>query len=100
MAANKRGGGQQRVPLDEALDCFTGNHLDILAVHEVLGRLAGLHARQGQVVELRFFGSYTMEETAGLVRVSVSTVESDHRKALAFLRSQLSKESDDEPGAP
>jgi ATPase subunit of ABC transporter with duplicated ATPase domains len=69
-APHTRGGGQRRVPLDEALDSFTHNHLDFLAIHEVLGRLAGLHARQGQVVELRFFGGYTMEDIAGLVGVT------------------------------
>jgi RNA polymerase sigma factor (TIGR02999 family) len=88
-AADKRGGGQEHVPLDEALDYFARQSLDVLAVHEALDELAGLHARQGQVVELRFFGGYTVEEIAGLLEVSLSTVESDFRKAAAFLRGRL-----------
>jgi RNA polymerase sigma factor (TIGR02999 family) len=96
-AAGKRGGGQEQVPLDEALDYFARQRLDVLAVHEALDELAGLHERQSQVVELRFFGGYTVEEVAGLLQVSVSTVESDYRKATAFLRSRLAEEDGDDP---
>jgi RNA polymerase sigma factor (TIGR02999 family) len=98
-ATDKRGGGQEQVPLDEALDYFARQHLDVLAVHEALDGLAALHKRQSQVVELRFFGGYTVEEVADLLQVSVSTVESDFRKATAFLRSRLVEEDarDDPP---
>lgn len=52
-AADKR----ERLPVDEVLDYFTPQRLlDLVAVHEALDRLAGLHARQAQIVELRFFG--------------------------------------------
>jgi RNA polymerase sigma factor (TIGR02999 family) len=88
-AADKRGGGRERVPLDDVLDHFAEQRLDLLAVHEALERLAGLHERQAQVVELRFFGGYTVEEIAEQLGVSVSTVEADFRKATAFLRGQL-----------
>jgi RNA polymerase sigma factor (TIGR02999 family) len=98
-AADKRGGGQGPVPLDEALDYFARQHLDVVAVHEALDELAGLHERQSQVVELRFFGGYTVEEVASLLQVSVSTVESDFRKATAFLRSRLAEEDGDDPPA-
>jgi RNA polymerase sigma factor (TIGR02999 family) len=97
-AADKRGGGQGQVPLDEALDYFARQRLDVLAVHEALDELAGLHDRQSQVVELRVFGGYTVEEVAGLLGVSVSTVESDFRKATAFLRGRLAEEDGDDPG--
>jgi len=90
-AADKRGGGRERLPLDEVLDHFAEQRLDLLAVHEALTRLAELHERQSQVMELRFFGGYTVEEVAGLLGVSVSTVESDFHKATAFLRGQLSE---------
>src|SRR5437868_369607 len=80
-AADKRGGGQETLPLDEALDYLAQQKLDVLAVHEALDELAGLHARQSQVVELRFFGGYSVDEIADLLEVSVSTVESDFRKA-------------------
>src|SRR5262249_38793810 len=98
-AADKRGGGLVRQPLDAVLDYFAEQRIDLLALHEALDRLAGLHQRHGQVVELRFFGGYTVEEIAGLLGVSVSTVESDFRKAAAFLRGQLSEEVRDDPGA-
>jgi RNA polymerase sigma factor (TIGR02999 family) len=91
-AADKRGGDRERLPLDDVLDHFAQQRLDLLAVNEALTRLAGLHERQSQVVELRFFGGYTVEEIAGQLGVSVSTVESDFRKATAFLRGQLADE--------
>jgi RNA polymerase sigma factor (sigma-70 family) len=68
---------------------FARQHLDVLAVHEALDGLAARSARQGQVVELRFFGGYTVEEIADVLQVSESTVESDFRKASAFLSSRL-----------
>jgi RNA polymerase sigma factor (TIGR02999 family) len=91
-AADKRGGGQEPVPLDEALTYFTRQNLDVLAVHDALNELAALHERQSQVVELRFFGGYAVEEVAECLQVAVSTVESDFRKASAFLRSRLVEE--------
>jgi RNA polymerase sigma factor (TIGR02999 family) len=90
-AADKRGGGRERLPLDEVLDYFAEQRLDLLAVHDALDRLAELHDRQAQVVELRFFGGFTVEEIAEQLGVSVSTVESDFRKATAFLRGRLSE---------
>ena len=87
--ADKRGGGREPVPLDEALAYFAAQKLDVLAVHEALRELASLHERQSRVIELRFFGGYTVEEIADVLLVSVSTVESDFRKASAFLRSRL-----------
>jgi RNA polymerase sigma factor (TIGR02999 family) len=98
-AADKRGGGQAPLLLDEALDYFAEQRLDLLELHEALDRLAGLHARQAQVVELRFFGGYTVEEIAEQLQVSVSTVESDFRKATAFLRSRLAEEGAGDAGA-
>jgi RNA polymerase sigma factor (TIGR02999 family) len=88
-AADKRGGGREALPLDDALDDFARQNLDLLAVHEALTQLAALHERQAQVIELRFFGGYTVEEIADLLHVSVGTVEGDFRKASAFLRGQL-----------
>jgi RNA polymerase sigma factor (TIGR02999 family) len=93
-AADKRGGGQELLPLDEALDHLARQKLYVLAVHEALDHLAALHERQSQIVELRFFGGYTVAEIADMLEISVSTVESDFRKAAAFLRSQLVEEGD------
>jgi RNA polymerase sigma factor (TIGR02999 family) len=88
--AEKRGGERGRLSLDAVLLSFEERHLDVVALHEALERLAGLHERQSQVVTLRFFGGLTVEEIAGQLGVSVSTVESDFRIARAWLRQQLS----------
>ena len=87
--AGKRTGTQEPVPLDQILDRFAAQNLDLLAVHEALTELSALHERQSRVVELRFFGGYTVEEIAEQLAVSVATVESDFRKARAYLRSRL-----------
>jgi RNA polymerase sigma factor (TIGR02999 family) len=87
--AQKRGGGWRRVPLDDLSDHLEQQRLDAEAVHEALERLATFHPRQSQVVTLRFFGGFTVEEVAEQLGVSVSTVESDFRIARAWLHSQL-----------
>lgn len=87
--AAKRGGGRIAVPLDAVLHYFEEQKLDVQALHEALDALAELHARQCQVVSLRFFGGFTVPEIAALLCVSVSTVESDYRLARAWLRQQL-----------
>jgi RNA polymerase sigma-70 factor (ECF subfamily) len=88
-AAGKRGGGQETRTLDEVLDHFAERNLDLVAVHDALTELATLNERQSQVVELRFFGGYTVEEVAEHLQVSITTVERDFRKACAFLRTRL-----------
>jgi RNA polymerase sigma factor (TIGR02999 family) len=87
--AAKRVEGRKREPLDEAMRFFEEQRLDVLALHEALDELAGLHERQARVVELRFFGGFTVAEIADLLDVSVSLVEGDFRKASAFLRGRL-----------
>jgi RNA polymerase sigma-70 factor, ECF subfamily len=87
--AQKRGGGWRRVPLDDLTDHLEQLRLDAEAVHEALERLATFHERQSQVVTLRFFGGFTVEEVAEQLGISVSTVESDFRIARAWLHSQL-----------
>jgi RNA polymerase sigma factor (TIGR02999 family) len=88
-AADKRVEGRPREPFDDTLQALERHNLNVLAVHEVLEQLAALNERQAQVVELRFFGGFTVPEVADLLDVSVSLVESDFRKASAFLRSRL-----------
>jgi DNA-directed RNA polymerase specialized sigma24 family protein len=61
----------------------------VLAVHEALEELARLHERQARIVEMRFFGGFTVPEVADALDVSVSLVESDYRKASAYLRTRL-----------
>ena len=88
-AADRRGGGRRRVPLDRVLDYFEGQGLDVIAVHEALDRLAEWNERQSQVMTLRYFGGLTVPEVAESLGVSVVTVERDCRLARAWLGGQL-----------
>jgi RNA polymerase sigma factor (TIGR02999 family) len=89
--AAKRAGGHRRVPLDEVLDHFEGQHANVLDLDGALDELAGLHERQSQVVLLRFFGGLTTAQVAAQLNVSVATVENDFRMARAFLRRRLAE---------
>ena len=91
-ATARRGGGRRRIPLDAVVDYFADQGLDLVAVHEALDRLAGLHERQSQVVTLRYFGGLTVPEIAAALEVSVGTVERDWRIARAWLSNELGGE--------
>jgi RNA polymerase sigma-70 factor, ECF subfamily len=65
--------------------------VDVLGLDDALTKLASLDTRQAKLVELRFFGGLTMEETAGLMNVSVPTLEREWRAAKAFLRAELGR---------
>ncbi len=84
----KRGSGSVRVELDESMAAGKSG-TDILALHDALEDLAKFDERRSRIVELRYFGGFTEDETAGLLEVSVSTVRRDMRLAEAWLRSQL-----------
>jgi RNA polymerase sigma factor (TIGR02999 family) len=91
-AADRRGGGMRRVPLDLVVDYFEGEGLNVVAVHEALDRLAELNERQAQVMTLRYFGGMTVPEVAAALGVSLVTVERDWRLARAWLIGQLDEE--------
>jgi RNA polymerase sigma factor (TIGR02999 family) len=93
--AQKRGGDQQRVPLDGILDYFEEQNLDIVALNEALNELASLNPRHVQVVECRFLCDMTMPQIAEHLHVSLSTVESDWRLARAWLRKRIRGSTDD-----
>jgi RNA polymerase sigma factor (TIGR02999 family) len=93
-ATARRGGRQQRVPLDAVVDYFEDQGLDLVAVHEALDRLAERSGRQSQVVTLRYFGGLTVAEIAEALGVSVGTVERDWRIARAWLNCQFQGEGD------
>ncbi len=90
--ADRRGGGMRRAPLDDIVDYFADQGLDVVAVHEALDRLAELNERQAQVMTLRYFGGLTVPEVAAALEVSVVTVERDWRLARAWLGTQLQNE--------
>lgn len=88
--AAKRGGGADRLTLHEELAPMTGaSDFDLLAVNEALEELERLNPRHAQIVELRFFAGFTIEETAAILGLSQATVKADWRMARAWLKSQL-----------
>ncbi len=88
--AKKRGGDAKQVVLDELKIGVDERASDILALDQALDSLTGLDPRLGRLVELRFFGGLTVEETAEVMEISERTVKRDWRKARAFLHRQLS----------
>ena len=69
---------------------------DILAVDDALQSLAAVDSRKGQIVELRFFGGLTVEETADVLEISPETILRDWRLAKAWLMRELSRGGDNE----
>ena len=92
----KRGGGAERVSLDEAMVIDERLDEDLVALDEALGELFQFDARMAQVVEMRFFGGLTEEEIAAALDVSTKTVRRDWRLARSWLRRKLSWERTDE----
>jgi len=89
-AAAKRGGGMPRVNLDEIADVSPGRGDDLIALDEALERLAELDPRKARIIELRFFGGLSVEETAAVLKVSPDTVMRDWRLARSWLLLELS----------
>jgi len=89
VRAGKRGGGARRLNIDEALLNFDERAGDLIELDEALERLAGIDERKGRVVELRFFGGLTVEETAEALAIPVRTVERDWTMARAWLKKEL-----------
>ena len=90
----KRGGRRRRVELDERVMLSPRRVDDILAVDDALRRLVEVDPRQANVVELRFFGGLTVADVAEALGVSKRTVESEWKMARAWLRRELSEDSD------
>ena len=85
----KRGGGAVRVTFDELQMAALEPGHDLVALDEALDALARMDARKSQVVEMRFFGGLTVEETAEALKVSVDTVMRDWKMAKAWLLREL-----------
>jgi RNA polymerase sigma factor (TIGR02999 family) len=88
--AQKRGGSAAKLSLEEAINYFPQKDLTLLALDDSLKELEKLDARQSRIVELRFFGGLTTEETSEVLGISTATVEREWRSAKAWLHSQLS----------
>jgi RNA polymerase sigma factor (TIGR02999 family) len=93
--SHKRGGGAQPVSLDVAPAVAPEASADLVAVDDALNRLAKEDERKSQVVEMRFFGGLSVEETAEVLKVSPETVMRDWKLAKAWLLRDLSGEKFD-----
>ena len=92
----KRGGAARRVTLDEGAIVAEARAVELLALDHALERLAVLDARKGRVVELRFFGGLSLDETAEVMGISSPTVQREWRTAKAWLHRTLTAESQPE----
>lgn len=90
----KRGGNVLRMPLDEVLLAAQARGIEVLALDEALDTLARIDRRKSRVVELRYFGGLSIEETAEVLGVSVDTVKRDWRMARAWLIAELTGKQD------
>jgi RNA polymerase sigma factor (TIGR02999 family) len=85
----KHGGGRLPISLDEALAIAPEPASDLVAMDEALKALTKVDRRKGRVVELRFFGGLSIEETAVVLKISPETVRRDWRLAKAWLLREL-----------
>jgi RNA polymerase sigma factor (TIGR02999 family) len=90
--AQKRGEGARPIPLEGALDLYQMRSREVARLDDALNELAELYPRKAQVVEMRFFGGLSVEETAEALSVSPDTVMRDWRLARAWLHRALSSE--------
>jgi RNA polymerase sigma factor (TIGR02999 family) len=88
----KRGGNAMRVPLDDVLLGARARGIEVLALDEALESLSKLDPRKGRVVELRYFGGLTIEETAEVLEISPETAKRDWKMAKTWLFSLLTGE--------
>jgi RNA polymerase sigma factor (TIGR02999 family) len=89
----KRGGGARRVSLDEAMTLCREQTEDLLVLNEALERLTAIDPRKSKVVELRFFGGLSVEETATALKLSTVTVMRDWSMAKAWLYDAMTNEA-------
>jgi RNA polymerase sigma factor (TIGR02999 family) len=93
-STSKRGGGLKRIEIDAALDVSSRKDARLLALDDALNQLQQADPRRAQIVELRYFGGLTVEETAAVLKVSAETVTRDWRLARGWLMAELAKPAD------
>ncbi len=86
----KRGGGAQKLTLDEAIATPQERDLDLVALDDALTALTEIDPQQSRIIELRFFGGLTIEETAEVLSISPATVKRDWNMAKAWLYGEIS----------
>ena len=89
--AEKHGGGARQVSLDEAAISTPEKQIDLLALDEALDRLAVIDARKSRIIEMRYFGGMSVEETAEVLDISPITVKREWLKARAWLYHQMNE---------
>ncbi len=94
----KRGGALHRVTFDQNLPVASDSPDDLIAIDDALRALAVQYERKAQVVELRFFGGLSVEETAEVLKISQETVMRDWKFAKNWLMRELSRNKTDGPG--
>ncbi len=90
-ATGKHGGGLGRVELSEIPDLSVRRDRDLLALDDALDQLKDFDPRKAKIVELRYFGGLSVEETAAVLNVSEGTVTRDWRLARGWLMAEMSK---------
>lgn len=93
LHADKRAGASQKVTLDEYLGLSAGQDINLMALDDAVTALADLDPQQSRIVELRFFGGLTVDETAEVLGVSPRTVDREWRMAKAWFQSELARQS-------
>jgi RNA polymerase sigma-70 factor (ECF subfamily) len=88
----KRGGGARKVPLEEAMIVNDQRAEELVALDDALKDLAALDPRKSRIIELRFFGGLSIEETAEIMKISPVTVTREWRAARAWLRREMSRD--------
>ena len=91
--AAKRGGSAAHVPLDDAAAVPLEQSVELLALDAALSRLAAFDPRKARIVELKYFGGLTIDETAAVVGVSTPTVEREWRTAKLWLYREIQAET-------
>jgi len=86
----KRGAGARKVALDEAAVMPEQRAAELVALDDALAEIAAVDPRKSQIVELRFFGGLSIEETAEVMKISAATVQREWRAARAWLQRALS----------
>jgi RNA polymerase sigma factor (TIGR02999 family) len=89
----KRGGGAAHVPIDEVAIVCDERAVELIALDDALTRLAAIDERKSQIVELRFFGGLTVEETAELMKLAPITIMREWRAAKAWLGREISEQN-------
>jgi RNA polymerase sigma factor (TIGR02999 family) len=96
----KRGGGSVLVPFEETILGTKACGVEVLALHDALDALEAIDARKVRVVELRFFGGLSVEETADFLGISPETVQRDWKMAKVWLMRELTRTAADVEGSP